>query len=248
MLCSDRNQPSTPCEGCHAGCCRSFAIPLSGVDVMRLEAAGHTFWEFACRWADESGQIAGRYAPHVHFADDPQTPFVLGLLHDASAVFPGTPKCRFLQEGLPSDEAPLGVGRCGVYADRPAACRVFPKKLDARGELVQLQPIPPRGTDRPEEVFTLCPRPWTSADIDPIETPGEIAAADYEMRFFSRVVQMWNRDPGEWVDFPDFLRGVYLNRVRDVEAEPAPVILPFRRPEETTTPVVPSYTPARKAA
>src|SRR5690606_34649025 len=25
------------CSGCHAGCCRSFAVPVSGADVLRIE-------------------------------------------------------------------------------------------------------------------------------------------------------------------------------------------------------------------
>lgn len=205
--------PPSPCEGCHAGCCRSFAVPISGADVLRLERTGLSFWDFATRWADENGAIANGYAPHLHFADEPQTPFVLGLSHVESRVFPGTPKCRFLSETDPTGERPLGVGRCGTYESRPAACRVFPKKLDERGELVQLQPVPARGRDSQEPQFRLCPRPWTAADVDPVETPGEIVTAEFEMRFFAKVAALWNRTPGGWLTFPTFLRSVYAARV-----------------------------------
>ena len=225
---------STPCDGCHAGCCRSFAVPISGADALRLEETGLSFWDFATRWEDRTGAIANGYAPHLFFEDDPGTPFVLGLSHVESRVFPGTPKCRFLSETDPTAEHPLGVGNCGMYEGRPAACRVFPKKLDDRGELVQLQPIPARGNDRPDDVFNLCPRPWTAADVDPIEAPAEIVVAEHEMRFFAKVVALWNRQPGEWRAFPAFLRKVYTARVQDppaviptVPQDADPVILKF---------------------
>ena len=92
----------SPCESCHAGCCRSFAIPLSGADIIRLEnGLGLTFWDFACRWADPEGIIAQNYAPHFFFEDEPQTPFVITLIHDESIYFPATTRCRYLVEGQP---------------------------------------------------------------------------------------------------------------------------------------------------
>src|SRR5688572_7889481 len=97
------------CQTCHAGCCRSFAVPITGADVLRIERqVGLNFWEFACRWADPEGKIARRYAPHFHFEDEPRTPFVLCLRHEASAFHKSTTKCRFLVESQPSREAPLG--------------------------------------------------------------------------------------------------------------------------------------------
>ena len=185
---------------------------------MRLERAGHAFWDFACRWEDREGRIANGYAPQVRFADEPQTPFVFGLRHDASGVFPGTPKCVFLAESAPTPGRPLGTGQCGAYSERPAACRVFPKNLADGGSIVQLQPVPARGREGDEPVFELCPRPWTAEDIDPIEAPAEVVTAEFEMHFFAKVVAHWNRDPQEWAAFPQFLRAVYGNRVRAAAA------------------------------
>ena len=249
-----RSLRTTPCDGCHAGCCRSFAVPISGADAMRLEAAGHDFWEFAARWADASGAIANGYAPHLHFADDPGTPYVLGLLHVESRVFPGTPKCRFLSETDPTDARPLGEGGCGAYDERPAACRVFPKKLDDRGELVQLMVVPQKGREG-SEAFNLCPRAWTADDVDPVEAPGEIVAAEFEMGFFAKVAALWNRSPGEWAALPAFLRGVYGRRVKPaepagviptVEQEADPVILKFPGRAAAAAPA--SAEPNRRAA
>lgn len=227
---------STPCDGCHAGCCRSFAIPISGADAMRLERAGHGFWDFACRWEDREGRIANGYAPHLFFADEPETPFVFGLRQDESRVFAGTPKCLFLEETGPRPGRPLGTGHCGVYGERPAACRVFPKNLADGGQMVQLQPVPDRGRDGENPVFDLCPRPWTAADIDPIEAPSEIVSAEFEMLFFTKIVRLWNRTPQEWAAFPQFLHAVYGNRVKEAAEEP-PVLLPF--PKRRAEPAAP---------
>ena len=64
----------SPCEDCHAGCCRSFAVPVSGADIMRIEnGLGLSFWDFVCRWEDPDGRIALNYAPHFFFEDEPET-------------------------------------------------------------------------------------------------------------------------------------------------------------------------------
>ena len=204
----------SPCHGCHAGCCRSFAVPVTGADVLRIEKhLGLSFWDFVCRWADEEGTIARNYAPHFRFSDEPETPFVICLMHAASEYFPGTTKCRFLMEGAPDAEHPLGEARCSIYRSRPGACRAFPAKLNPTGELAVLQDVPERGRPGGEALYELCPRPWEPADLDPLETPQDLVVAQYEMRFFFQLADMWNRSPRSWTAFPDFLRLVYSNRV-----------------------------------
>src|SRR5688572_20248052 len=127
-----------PCETCHAGCCRSFAVPLTGADILRIERDLRIdFWDFVCRWADPEGRIARNVAPRFYFADQPRTPFVIGLMHAESHFLDGTTKCRFLIECEPEGPQP-GLARCGIYESRPAACRTFPMKLDATGELAIL--------------------------------------------------------------------------------------------------------------
>ena len=211
---------------------------MTGADALRIERSGRDFWSFAARWSDPDGSIAGRYAPHLFFADTGQEPFVLGLLHNESSLHAGTTKCSFLGETPPTEDAPLGVGRCALYEGRPAACRVFPSKLDATRELVQLEPLPTRGQiDDPNPIYSLCPTDWKPEHIDPIETPGVIAAAEIEMEFFHKIARMWNRVAGPWEAFPKFLRLVYAGRVRVVEPVADPVVdesdelvsVPFRR-------------------
>ena len=225
------------CSTCHAGCCRTYVVPLTGADIMQI--ASHTklsFWDFVVRWADPQGKIALKYAPHFRFRDDPQMPYVIALMQEESAQFPGTARCRFLVEGSQSSEHPLGISHCGIYAARPSACRVFPTKFDRGGELAVLCEVPAQGKAGNHPAYRLCPRPWSPADLDPIRQVQDLVVAEYEMRFFFKLAAAWNERPGDWRAFPDFVESVYANRVLAKEREepaateaPEPEILRFPR-------------------
>lgn len=220
------------CAGCHAGCCRSFAVPLSGADILRIERDRSVdFWSFVCRWEDSAGMIAGKYAPHLFFEDEPQTPFTLCLQHTDSQTLPGTTRCQFLQEEPRSAEFPRGRGECGAYAHRPAACRVFPTTLHDSGLLAVIQPVPTCKREGHPDAYDLCPRPWTPEDIDPVQSVQDLVLAQFEMQFFHVVAQRWNRQPGAWADFPEFLHLVYEHRVVVRAADDAraehPAVVPF---------------------
>lgn len=224
------------CESCHAGCCRSFAVPVTGADVLRLERDLQIpFWDFACRWADPHGQIARKYAPHFHFEDEPETPFVICLRHVESESFPDTTKCRFLKETPPSEEHPRGLGQCGVYGSRPAACRAFPTKLNASSDLAIIYDVPTRGRTQDSPAYDLCARPWEPADLDPLSTVQDLIVARFEMAFFHQLARHWNRAERPWELFPEFLRLAYAGRVQrenvaDVELpddDSAPQTIPF---------------------
>ena len=189
-------------------------MPVTGADILRIERdLGLAFDEFVCRWADADGKIARDYAPHFRFADDPRTPCVVGLAHAGSRWLRGTSRCRFLVEGQPDAEHPLGVARCGIHASRPAACRCFPTKLGAGGDLAVIQEVPARGRPGGHAAYSLCPRPWEPADLDPLEAVPALVVARHEMAFFFQHAETWNRRPGAWERFPEFLRLVYANRV-----------------------------------
>lgn len=221
------------CESCHAGCCRSFAVPLTGADIIRIEGElGLRFWDFACRWADPDGKIALNYAPHFHFSDEPETPFVISLIHSESTYFSKTAKCRFLTEGQPDAEHPLGVSRCGIYKSRPSACRAFPTKLNETNELVIIHDVPDRGRSGDEPVYNLCSRQWEPADVDGLEMFQDLVVTKYEMEFFHKLAGLWNRSPRAWSVFPDFLHIVYSSRVmleseQLAHSEPATIKLPI---------------------
>lgn len=222
------------CQSCHAGCCRAYAVPITGADVLRLErATGLNFWGLACRWEDPDGIISGDYVPQLYFDDEPLTPFTLCLLHEQSVNAPATTKCKFLHETPATPESPLGGAHCLTYGNRPSACRVFPLKMHTASSLAVLADVPAHG--RPEDghaMYGLCPRPWQPSDADPIGAPQDLAVAEYEASFYRQVVTLWNERPGPWLKFPEFLHLVYENRVvrpasiADGESADA-VMLPF---------------------
>ncbi|VAX39087.1 hypothetical protein MNBD_PLANCTO02-410 [hydrothermal vent metagenome] len=214
------------CEGCHAGCCRSFAVPVTGADIIKIEHdLKLSFWDFVCRWEDKEGNIAGKYAPHVYFSDEPETPFVICLVQTKSSFLTKTDKCQFLVEEEPDSTHPLGVAHCGIYNTRPSACRAFPTKLNETGELAVIYDLPKRGRADDNSIYDLCPEEWKPEDIHPIDSVQSLIVAKYEMAFFKQLVQMWNRNPQPWELFPDFLHMVYSQRVQkevklDVQPEP----------------------------
>lgn len=211
------------CESCHAGCCRSFAVPLTGADIITIERRLKlSFWNFVCRWADPDGTIARDFVPHFFFPDSPATPFVICLSHTASVFLDGTTKCRFLIECPPDRENPLGQARCGIYPVRPSACRVFPTKFNASGDLTILCNVPTTSRASSHPAYGLCPREWETSDVDPVQTVQDLVVAKYEIAFFAEIARVWNQSPRPWKRFPDFLHLVYSNRVQreaDIEAD-----------------------------
>jgi hypothetical protein len=227
------------CDSCHAGCCRAFAVPVTGADILAIQRRlGLAFEEFVRKVADPSGRIANGAVPHFTFEEAPEIPYVICLDHVSSAFHPQSTKCRFLIECPPDAEHPLGRARCGIYGVRPSACRVFPTKFNPTNDMALVVDLPQRVRDSSNPAYTLCPRPWEPADIDPIQAVQDLAVVKYELAFFRQVGQLWNRSPGSWNAFPKFLDLVYSNRVgreeRAVEttADDEPVTLPFRQPSE----------------
>lgn len=201
------------CDSCHSGCCRSFAVPISGADIHQFtQYQNKNFWDFACRWEDSEGLISRNLAPHFFFEDAPDVPFVICLKHIPSVSFPGTTKCRFLMECLPDEDHPKGLGRCSIYHSRPHTCRSFPAKLNDDSELAILYEIPTNGRNG-EPAYDLCPRQWTPADLDPNETIQSLVVAKYEMTFFKKIAVIWNQNPGPWNSFPEFINIIYANRI-----------------------------------
>ncbi len=205
----------SPCTGCHSGCCRAFIVPLTGYDMIRIMTNLELpFWEFVCRYADESGEIAKGIAPHFHFDDDPETPFTIGLLQDASTHFPETQKCQFLKEHEKNDEHPLGVANCSIYEDRPMACRLFPARLDEQNE-IGIVNIPKFGRAGSNPAYQLCPRDWTTEDIDAEVARRDIGNTATEMQQMHLLAERWNASPRSWLLFPDVIQMVFGNAAQN---------------------------------
>jgi hypothetical protein len=122
---------------------------------------------------------------------------------------------------LPDDEHPLGVARCGMYENRPAACRVFPTKLNENRDLAIIYDVPERGRAGSNPIYQLCARPWEPEDVDPVQGLQDLVVAQYEMSYFHMLADAWNRGAGLWSAFPDFLRMVYGSRVLSKEGRSA---------------------------
>jgi Fe-S-cluster containining protein len=207
------------CEGCHAGCCRAFAVPVSGADILRITRREEMdFWDFVCRWADPTGSISRNHAPVFHFDDEPETPFVICLKHSPSELFPGASRCHFLEELSPTAFSPRGEGQCGIYHNRPDACRVFPASLKEEAGLAILYDVPRNGRAGNEPAYQLCHRPWVKEDVDPVDIVQDLVVARFEMEFFGVLASSWNQNPGPWKAFPDFLEHVYSQRVQGLSA------------------------------
>lgn len=210
----------SPCHGCHAGCCRAFAVPVTGADVVRMERElARDFWSFVCRWEDHDGAISAGVVPQLFFDDTPNVPYVLCLLHEASGNFPKTTKCSFLREQPRSAESPLGTAACSIYESRPLSCRIFPTRLSDSGSLAVLYDVPANGRPSdPSPAFDLCQRSWSVDEVDPVAAVQNLVVMKFELQFFGQVAALWNRAPGRWQDFPEFLRLVYDGRVRAAPA------------------------------
>lgn len=199
----------TPCADCHAGCCRSFVVPLTGPDVIRIErATGLSFWDFAARWDDCDGAISRGIVPHFRFDDQPGNRFVIGLLHKPSDAFPGATRCRFLHETL--DEGGFGCAsaNCAIYGNRPVSCRIFPATIDAGGN-VRGRSVPEFGRPEAGDAYRLCPRDWDAADFDADQVRRDLARVSDEMQQLHVIAERWNRELRPWTSFPAFLQLLY---------------------------------------
>jgi len=224
------------CESCHAGCCRAFAVPVTGADIVAIQRKlGLSFEEFVRRVPDPHGRISNGAVPHFTFDDSPEAHYVICLKHVASPFHPRVSKCRFLIECPPDAEHPIGRARCGIYAVRPHACRIFPTKFNATHDLALVVDVPEQLRPDAHPAYTLCPRPWEPEDVDPIQAVQDLAVVKYELAFFWQVAELWNRSPASWSAFPRFLEIVYSKRVaRERPSAPAgelgPVTVPFPQP------------------
>lgn len=224
----------SPCQNCHAGCCRSFAVSITGADIIRIERdLKLNFWDFVCRWEDREGLITRGQAPQFFFDDEPSVPFAICLMHSQSQFFQKSTKCRFLMEGAPDRDYPLGQARCGIYGSRPSACRIFPTRLSSSGQIAEIYDIPSHGRHEQLPIYELCPRPWIPADLDPVQTVEDLVIARFEQLFFQQLARVWNKSPQSWASFPDFIRFVYEKRLirktaSEMEAE-IPATIPFFR-------------------
>ena len=225
---------------CHAGCCRAFAVPVTGADIVAIKRRlGLPFDDFIRRLPDHAGSPGERGRAALSFEDTPATPYVICLSHTRSEFHAELHKCRFLIECAPDEEFPVGA--------RPlrdlwrAAFRLpgVSHEIQRDQRPGSRRDIPERLRQNANPAYTLCPRPWQPEDVDPIQAVQDLAVLKYELAFFWQVADLWNRSPESWRAFPQFLEIVYSKRVRREEPAPAaqddqPATLPLRNSARTT--------------
>jgi Fe-S-cluster containining protein len=109
-----------PCDGCAADCCRGLAIVIHGWDAWRIAR-------------DLRLPMESFVAVEPADAPDPNYQLVL----DAQASRRAYHRLALKREsGCVFLVSAGGLGRCGIYASRPSACRAYPALAD--GDLLQL--------------------------------------------------------------------------------------------------------------
>lgn len=213
------------CVKCHAGCCRSLMLMITGYDALRiardLALPPESFTQFVPLGESQAEAMRGSWAL-IRFADSsgPLKDHVLTLKKVPSTLMPTTTRCTFLQEwprAQPdeSSQHPGGrvAARCGIYGSRPIMCRTYPALFDpAEGPLVanRASMQAASGDD------ALCPQPWTAEMYapDPTGTVHDLVIERYEFEFFGAAVAAWNAEPRPRAEFFEFMMAVYTNRLR----------------------------------
>jgi Fe-S-cluster containining protein len=156
---------ASPCDACDARCCRAYVVPLTGDDAWRLTRATGVPLHRLVACAPQ------REPDGPGFLLEPGGP-LQQLVLAAQACHPMAP-CAFLR-------AEDGVGRCGVYAARPRACRRFPA-VRAGGAVAARE-----GTPCP-------PGAWTAARMRGLSWRVALAREEREAALWGEVVADWNR-------------------------------------------------------
>jgi Fe-S-cluster containining protein len=134
---------SNPCATC-GRCCREYVVPLSGHDVWRITRGQRLpTHEFVLAATQPSGD---RDTFRLERGGEQ-----LGLVLDKRGKFDLGASCVFLME--------LGGGqsRCGIYADRPLACQIYPTIMTRTRDL---------GVRVEQREGTICPPDsWSPEDF-----------------------------------------------------------------------------------
>lgn len=215
-------ESSIPCRACHAGCCRSFVVPVTGHDLLRIRhATGLEVWDFACRWEDDGSTIPEEFAPRLVFPDAPDRKFVVGLKHVLSTLFPATDRCEFLREspleptaGGSLSETSGCATHCEIHSSRPGVCRLFPLKLDTSGSYEQRE-LPTHGRDSSDPAYRLCPRDWTPDELRSAHPPELQDEVRGDLLVWREVASLWNETGLSAEHFPEFLDAIYSGLARD---------------------------------
>lgn len=205
------------CKTCHAGCCRNFAIGLTGYDLLKiskfLDLDYPSFAQIIPVKEKEEIERQSNFSALFLFSDkELRTYYRFCLLMDESRLAEGTLKCMFLEEEGLKDKI---IAKCSIYECRPLVCATFPSKFDPTEKQGIVFNVEPDNLLSSHDVYNLCPRKITRDDIENShdEIMKNLILRKYEVDFFKNLADYWNRNPGTTVEFFRFLEKVYDNRV-----------------------------------
>jgi Fe-S-cluster containining protein len=184
VLSRAKSVSTTPCSSC-GQCCRGYVVPVCGYDVWRISRELRVDpAAFVVAWQEEEPGSDG-------FRLEPDGP-LFTLVLDKRSWARQRSACVFLM-GLPGGQA-----RCGIYGQRPVACRSYPMLLVDGGVVLRGDPLCPPGA-------------WSSADVRDPEWREALQQAAMQYDVYKVVVDRWNArvgslGSGAGLGFPDYYR------------------------------------------
>ncbi len=155
------------CTACRGQCCYGALARLSWDDVRRIQRAQRLAFTSFARIVPDEDRIAKDFAL-AFVLGARSSPHLLALRHSSRVAC----ACTFLV---------LVAGQpCGIYADRPAVCRVYPMQLD-------------EATIAVRDDVTCRPAYWDLTRLEPAPYLDAIRLQHCEWRIFERTVAVWNR-------------------------------------------------------
>ncbi len=196
---------SEGCRSCTGRCCYDVVVHVTPFDIRRIgQAQG-----LAPRDIVEAREVddrEGSASAIFGIGDGPSLRKVRPVLRRSSAV---PDACQFLMHV--SDQ----VKRCGIYAERPRVCAVYPFAIN-------------RGSVDLRDDVRCGPDGWNLARLDYGAIRRELAVFNAEWHAGARIVEAWNdavrrgeRSPSfeAFIEYGDAIASHVLNRT-DLETEP----------------------------
>lgn len=209
------------CESCGSGCCRKYAIALTGYDILNISKTlsidPSSFIQLSPVEGVENIEYQSKYTALFKFTDENSDIFYrFNLKMNESQLVPGTLKCQFLMEWHNDTLNPSVEGivaKCGIYSCRPFVCTAYPATFDVTEKRGIVKNIKNESSEHP--IYNLCPRKITDKDLS--GSSDHIMQAlimrKYELEYFKNLAEYWNQNPGSTENFLNFIRKVYDSRV-----------------------------------
>lgn len=197
-----------PCVGCHGKCCR-LRVHVLAVEAFRI--------------ALSLGVAVDDVVLHRPYAEATthqltSTPILIGgkAISLELRRVPVTRRCAFAVDVN-------GMVRCGIYALRPALCRLYPYDMELDGERLRVG-----GQD-------LCPVSWLKDDAAAVRLAAAVKARRADFRAELRLLAAWNAADGAR-DWPAFVAFAAPRLMRHLGVDPRAYLPRRQRVQRTLGP------------